>query len=133
MTHRKASIMILVVSVAALLFLSCQKKEAVIPLRSPLPTWPPDTMAITLLGSGHLGIVASWKAHPSGGSVAHSVTYEVADTHAPLEATNVKLRVQTPTDTAAASILRIFNMPQNEPSAPRLYLIKWPPDTTGGR
>ncbi len=69
MALRRISFLILTVCALGLLFLSCQKQSNV---GSTYPqmtsrTWPPDTMAVTALGSGRLAIRASWKPRASGG------------------------------------------------------------------
>ena len=135
MGFRRITFIILAVCALGLLILSCEKQSNV---GSTYPqvastTWPPDTMTVTLLGSGRLGIKACWKPRGSGGGVVPPTVYEVSSALTAPDTKRSVLLKHTPPDTTTAMLIDIIEQSRPEPSASSLLLVKWPPDTSGSQ
>jgi hypothetical protein len=126
--------LLFVACVSALLFAACKDKSA-----SPSPgapaevrRWPPDTMAISILGGGRLQVRAAWASQNVSADGSEPVTFEVVPVIRP---TRTRPRIpmsETPPDTTPSNALRtLLNQSPGTGSTEPVLMTKWPPDTTG--
>ncbi len=131
-TQTIVAAMVITLSTTAV-FLACQKGEKAAISGETLAAyhWPPDTMYVALLGGGKLEFRPRWRNTPAS---APPVDFTVA------VVPNVQTTVagpkgpHTPPDTTAAGVIKsIIDQKWTTPPAGGLLLVKWPPDTTGGK
>jgi hypothetical protein len=119
---------------AALLIIACSGKSGPVPqeMALSLPHWPPDTMMVSLVGSGRIAVRASWNTTFSKSALSPPVTYLLLMPHTPSDTTPSAMRlVHTPPDTTpSGQIAAILSGPASVSSGSGLVFAKWPPDTT---
>ncbi len=104
--------------------------------RTPACNWPPDTMKITIQGSGYIVVHFLWKDPAKRASPCPAETFVLASMAggAPASAPQFLLREShSPQDTTpAGKVADILSAPASGSGGNELPLIKWPPDTSSG-
>ncbi len=132
MTLRRIAFLLAGACLLGLLLLSCEKQSNVGTMSSQMvsPTWPPDTMKVTILGSSRLRFTAFWKLHGEGGNAVPSNVYTVSSVYTPAATSEAMVEIHTPPDTTVKMILDMLAQAESLSTTEELLLIKWPPDTT---
>jgi hypothetical protein len=127
----------LIVLALLLLFSGCvtaDKKEAAV--KNAACNWPPDTMKITIQGSGEIAVNFLWKDAAKRASPCPSQTFVLSMTHTALAPTPQAMvkESHTPQDTTPAGMVAsiLSGAPPPPGGGNDLLLVRWPPDTTTG-
>jgi hypothetical protein len=120
----------------ALILPACKTAEKPTPTgRIDACNWPPDTLLVTLQGSGRIAVHFLWRDSTMRASVCPSQTFVLARTQeseAGGASTPMMRSTHTPPDTTPATkVAMILDLPEVS-GGNELYLVKWPPDTTHG-